>query len=60
MKKGTSALKQFVATVLLDGKLKKIRVNAANEDSAKYMVTYVKECPESAIVKIREARYNKK
>lgn len=58
--KSNSALKQFIVTVNLDGKLKKIRVKAANEDSAKYMVTYVKECPESAIVRIREARYNKK
>lgn len=50
-------MKQFVVTVKHDTGLKRIRVTASDEAKARELVMIAEGCPESAIVKVRKARY---
>lgn len=53
-------MKDFIVTVKHDQGTKKIRVTAIAEDVARNMVYMAENCPESAIIKVREAQYQKK
>jgi hypothetical protein len=50
----------YIVTVKHDKGTKRIRVNAASEDGAKFLVCQVERCPDHAITNVRLAAYNKK
>lgn len=53
-------MKQYIVTIKHDAGTHKIRIIARNEDRAKEMVMASEGCPESAIIRVREAAYYKK
>ncbi len=52
-------MKQFIVTVQHDNGTVKIRVIASDESKARQMVMKAEGCPESAIIRVRRARYNR-
>jgi len=52
-------MKQFIVTVKHDQGVTRFRVIAANEDAAKLQVMKAEGCPESAIIRVRKAIYNR-
>ena len=52
-------MKQFIVTVKHDAGIIKFRVIASNENETKKQVCKAENCPESAIIKVRRAAYNR-